>query len=376
MTANLKQPAIDNRLLVVDDEPGPRLSLEMIFKDQFSVTTAASGEEAVERFRESPCAIVITDIRMRGMNGIDVLREVKRINPTTEVIILTAFETLETARQAISLGASEYLKKPFDLDHIQSVVERCHQQYLFHSRQEVLVRKDLNAAKHNFLEIISHELNTPMNGILGFIELLEDSSLNPEQQEYLATIRECSLANFERVQDILTFAKISMSDIQPHLSPFNPATLILNLIGKVDSPQSVELITELPDNLPEFVIAAKNEIRIILQKLLYNALKFTECGQVRVTVSFRFKGLHSVLLSFCIADTGPGIRADLIESGAIFDPFTLADSSLSRRHQGLGLGLSLCKTVAERIGGTLTVNSQPGKGSVFTLEVTAELDSH
>jgi signal transduction histidine kinase len=371
----MSQSTIDNRLLIVDDEPGPRLSLEMIFKDQFSVTTAASGEEAIERFRESPCAIVITDIRMRGMNGIDVLREVKRIHPETEVIILTAFETLDTARQAISLGASDYLKKPFDLDHIQSVVGRCHDQYLFHSRQEALVRKNLNAAKHNFLEIISHELNTPMNGILGFIELLEDSSLNPEQQEYLATIRECSLANFERVQDILTFAKISMSDIQPHLSPFNPATLILRLTGKVNAPAPVQLITDLPDNLPELVIAPANEIRIILQKLLYNALKFTERGEVRLSVTSRFNGPHSVLLSFAISDTGPGIRPDLIETGALFDPFTQADSSLKRRHQGLGLGLSLCKMVAERIGGTLTVNSQPDKGSTFKLELTAELQS-
>lgn len=373
MTQPNKMTGIENRLLIIDDEPGPRLSLEMIFKDQFAVKTAASGEEAIEEFSKAPTAIVITDIRMKGMSGIDVLREVKRIHPQTEVIILTAFETLETARQAISLGASDYLKKPFDLDHIQSVVDRCHNQYLFHSRQEALVRKDLNAAKHNFLEIISHELNTPMNGILGFIDLLEDSALNPEQQEYLATIRDCSLANFERVQDILTFAKISMSDMQPNLTLFNPATLVLNLIGKVDTPSNVELLSDLPDNLPELVTGAANEIRIILQKLLFNALKFTDNGSVCLSIESRFNSSGSVLLSFSVTDTGPGIPQPLIESGAIFDPFTQADSTLKRRHQGLGLGLSLCKTVAERIGGSLLVSSEPGKGSTFTLEISCEV---
>ena len=92
----------------------------MIFGDDYDVTIATSGEEAVEFSQErSRFHVVITDIRMRGLSGIDVLREVKKIDPHTEVIVLTAYETLETARQAISLGASEYLKKPFDLDHIQ-----------------------------------------------------------------------------------------------------------------------------------------------------------------------------------------------------------------------------------------------------------------
>jgi len=97
------------RLLVVDDEEGPRESLNMIFCDDFDVTIATSGEEAIEFSTENPFDVVITDIRMRGMSGIDVLREVKKIDVHTEVIVLTAYETLDTARQAISFGASEYL---------------------------------------------------------------------------------------------------------------------------------------------------------------------------------------------------------------------------------------------------------------------------
>ncbi|MFQ3224958.1 MAG: DNA-binding NtrC family response regulator [Lentimonas sp.] len=112
------------RLLVVDDEEGPRESLNMIFCDEFDVTIATSGEEAIQFSRAAPFDVVITDIRMRGMSGIDVLREVKKITAHTEVIVLTAYETLDAARQAISFGASEYLKKPFDLDHIQKVVDR------------------------------------------------------------------------------------------------------------------------------------------------------------------------------------------------------------------------------------------------------------
>ena len=135
---------ISKRLLVVDDEEGPRQSLNMIFCDDYEVTIATSGEEAIQCSTEEPFDIVITDIRMRGLSGIDVLREVKKIDKHTEVIVLTAYETLETARQAITLGASEYLKKPFDLDHIQKVVDRCYNNFLFTTKQEAVIRKDVN----------------------------------------------------------------------------------------------------------------------------------------------------------------------------------------------------------------------------------------
>ena len=149
-TAPTALPA--KRLLVVDDEEGPRESLNMIFCDDFDVTIATSGEEAIEFSKEAPFEVVITDIRMRGMSGIDVLREVKKIDAHTEVIVLTAYETLATARQAISLGASEYLKKPFDLDHIQKVVDCCYENYLFTTQRDTVIRQNVNAAKNNFLE--------------------------------------------------------------------------------------------------------------------------------------------------------------------------------------------------------------------------------
>ena len=201
-----KEDSRQGRMLVVDDEEGPRRSLGMIFGDVYQVTIADSGEEAIRLLAEAPFDVVITDIRMRGQSGIDVLRAVKQRQKHTEVIILTAYETLETAREAISLGASEYLKKPFDLDHIQKVVERCYNNYLLNTHQKALVGEDLNAAKTNFLEIVSHEFNTPMNGIVGFVELLEETKLDDEQREYLETIRDCSIKYFEHMQDIITYA--------------------------------------------------------------------------------------------------------------------------------------------------------------------------
>lgn len=355
----------ENRLLIVDDEEGPRQSLEMIFGDDHDVTVASSGEEAVRLSKDSPFHVVITDIRMRGLSGIDVLRDVKEIDPHTEVIVLTAYETLESARHAISLGASEYLKKPFDIDHIQKIVERCFDSYLFSTNREVLIRKDVNAAKTNFLEIVSHELNTPMNGIVGFIELLQDTNLDEEQTKYVETIRDCSLKYFEHVQDILTYAKLSMSDGEVSRSSFNLATLILKLIREAEVSEGVELRSEIGENVPQMLTGPEQEIRIIHRKLLLNALKFTSSGEVVIGLSCEpaAKDLHRCTLT--VRDTGPGIDPDLIREGRIFDAFTQGDSSLKRLHEGMGMGLALCKRLSDKIGGTLTVESELGKGSTF-----------
>lgn len=353
------------RLLVVDDEEGPRQSLEMIFGDDYEVTVASSGEEAVRLSKEAAFHVVITDIRMRGLSGIDVLREVKQIDPHTEVIVLTAYETLETARQAISLGASEYLKKPFDIDHIQKVVAHCFESYLFSTNQEVLIRQDVNAAKTNFLEIVSHELNTPMNGIVGFIELLQDTKLDEEQTEYVETIRDCSLKYFEHVQDILTYAKLSMSDSEVSRSSFNPATLILKLIRESETGEGVELRSEISEDIPQLLTGPEQEIRIIHRKLLLNALKFTSSGEVVVGFHGEPATKEVYRCTLTVSDTGPGIDPDLIREGRIFDAFTQGDSSLKRPHEGMGMGLALCKRLSDKIGATLRVESELGKGSTF-----------
>jgi signal transduction histidine kinase len=365
---------LDKRLLVVDDEEGPRESLKMIFGDECDVTIATSGEEAIEFARKHPFHVVVTDIRMRGLSGIDVLREMKKIDPHTEVIVLTAYETLETARQAISLGASEYLKKPFDLEHIQTVVGRCFRNYLFKTQQETVIREDVNAAKNNFLGIVSHELNTPMNGILGFLELLDGTSLNPEQEEYVETIRDCSLKYFEHVQDILTYAKISMSESEISCGAFNPATLPLKLISEADVPEPLEICTDIPEDLPEIVNGAEQEIRIVLRKLLLNALKFTKAGHVKISVRSHPLSTSQTRLSYTVEDTGEGIEPRLLDNGRIFDAFTQGDSSLRRSHEGLGLGLSLCKSIADRLDGSIRVESEQGRGSTFVFECLVDID--
>jgi signal transduction histidine kinase len=240
---------------------------------------------------------------------------------------------------------------------------------LFQTQRDTVIREDVNAAKSNFLEIISHELNTLMNGILGCLEFLQNTGLSAEQVEYVSTIRDCSLKYFEHVEDILTDAKLSMSERALSSSSFNPATMLLKLTSEEEADVPLQIEAEIPEDLPQYVSGAKREIRVVLRKLIHNALKFAPDGDVRVAIRFEYLSAATIRLSFEVSDCGPGIDPAYIESGKIFDVFSPGDSSLARRDEGLGLGLALCKSISDRLGGSLEVESELGQGSRFTFSV-------
>ncbi|MEQ1853999.1 MAG: response regulator, partial [Chthoniobacteraceae bacterium] len=180
------EPATDKPvLLVVDDEEGPRTSLKVVFKNEFEVLLASNGEEALRLARKHPVDVAILDILMQGMSGVDVLCELKKIDEDIEVIMLTAYETLETARQALRLGAREYLNKPFDIATLRSAARKVLEKRRAsqdlksaHSRLEKL-QKEIAAAQQrqessagDTAGNILHDLNSPLTVINGFIELI------------------------------------------------------------------------------------------------------------------------------------------------------------------------------------------------------------
>jgi CheY-like chemotaxis protein len=180
-------------LLVVDDEEGPRQSLRMVFRNDFSVHTVDSGEKAVEFVKENTVHVAILDIRMSGSSGIEVLQELKRIDPLIEVIMLTAYETLETARQALRLGACDYLSKPFDLttirsaaaralhlrkiaDTVSSTSQRLHD--LNARLEDIALREEMARTTTEIYAGVLHDINNPLTVISGYVELLEEKLKN------------------------------------------------------------------------------------------------------------------------------------------------------------------------------------------------------
>ncbi|WP_047336074.1 ATP-binding protein [Pseudomonas protegens] len=232
-----------------------------------------------------------------------------------------------------------------------------------------------NKAKSDFLAMMSHELRTPMNGVLGMLQLLETTQMTQEQSEYAALASESTEHLLKVINDILDFSRIERSALELEHIPFNLAELITSSAQAFQHSalqRGLDLQLRLPPGMESLQVKGDpTRIRQILVNLIGNALKFTEQGSI--TIEPQWQALDHELLWFTCAvrDSGIGISPASLE--LMFDAFQQADSSISRRYGGTGLGLPIARTLAERMGGTLRAQSEEGRGSVFTLEIPLAL---
>jgi len=228
-------------------------------------------------------------------------------------------------------------------------------------------------AKSEFLANMSHEVRTPMNGILGMLDIVLDSDLNADQREELLTAKECSVALLSLINDILDLSRIEAGKLDLEQISFEPRTVIDACVKSVRpkaAEKGLDLIRQVDPSVPREVSGDPLRLRQILVNLLGNAVKFTEQGFVRLSVHADASALAGrIRLEIEVADTGIGIPGDKL--AAIFEEFTQADGSTTRKYGGTGLGLAITRKLVEMHEGRIQVKSELGHGSVF--HVTLEL---
>jgi len=222
-----------------------------------------------------------------------------------------------------------------------------------------------NQAKSDFLASMSHEIRTPLNAIVGMSELLDESLLGAEQGQYLTIMRSASDTLLSLINDILDISKIEAGKIDMEKVPFNleeVASQVSELIAVQASKKGVEVSCKLEADVPVFVEGDPTRLRQVLMNLMGNAVKFVEKGSIALNISKQRPG-DGLQLLFSVRDTGIGIPAD--KAGAVFEKFTQADSSTTRKYGGTGLGLPISKMLIELMGGKIWLESEEGVGTVF-----------
>ena len=353
------------KILVVDDEQGLRDMLVYGLAERgYDVVTAADGLQAMEKARAQSFDLVLCDIMMPGMSGVDVLRELKLLCPDTEAIMATGFATIETAVESMKLGAYDYITKPYDLDHLCQTLSRALERRRLKSRVGEL--EGLNRMKSEFLANMSHELRTPLNAIVGYTSLLLDGTygdLPSEQTQPLERVLSGSQDLLTLINSVLDLSKLNAGMMPVFLEDIDVAELAGEVVETMRGLAIRKGLALTSDKGPPLLLRGdRTKIKQILINLIGNAVKFTDKGSVRLSSAVDAARGRAII---SVTDTGPGIPQGSLAT--IFEEFRQLDGSSKREHGGTGLGLAIVKKLAALMGGEIEVRSRVGEGSVFSI---------
>jgi signal transduction histidine kinase len=369
------------RILFVDDEPDLEDLIQQKFRHQIrdgsvGFLFARDGVEALTVLAANQDVdLVVTDINMPRMDGLTLLQKLQETEGNLSTIIVSAYGDMANIRTAMNRGAFDFLVKPIDFLDFETTIAKTirHVDVLREARRREVENQWLESASQNkslFLASMSHELRTPLNAIIGLTEMMLANAVRfgtEKAQEPLRRIQAAGTHLLSLINQVLDLSKIEAGklELNPQIVPLAP--LIDEVVGtarQLAEQNQNRLVVEASDDLGSLTVDPMR-LRQILLNLLSNACKFTKQGEVALQA--RRLNDQRDWIELAVADSGIGMTTDQL--GKLFEEFTQAEASTAQRYGGTGLGLAISRKLARMMGGDVTVASEPGKGSVFTVRL-------
>ena len=369
------------QILVIDDEMGPRESLRMLLKPNYQVHTADCVEAGIKLLKEKSPDTIVMDIRMPGVSGIEGLRQIREIDPHLSVIMLTGFGALDTAKEALRLGANDYISKPFDAHEMQQVIDRNVERTRAHRTSEhasteikelnnrllqQLAQKERLASLGQASAEFVHDLGNPLTIVWGYVQLLAkrlEKSENGQQQD-ASSVKELNIIeqNVRLCRELLTMWQ-SYGNVEASPPKMISVSGIVREVLKGIAPMANENGVELKSDICEDSCALLGDalqINRAIQNVIVNAVQATIEKKGTVLVTCAQKDFY---VDLRVEDNGAGIHP--AQLNRIFDPYFTTKQAKS----GTGLGLYITKKVVEDHNGSIKVESTSGVGTVFTIRL-------
>ena len=352
------------RILIIDDEHYICDSCSHVYiKDGYQVDTANDGLTGIKKIKEFKPDLVLVDLKMPGMSGMQVLEEMKKIDPTIVSVVITGYATIDSAVEAMKREAFDFLPKPFTPNELRLVTRRA-----LKKRQLILetnrLREEKDRMKENFISMVSHQLRTPLVAVQQYFEVILGGMVGAVSEEQKNMMNRSKVRIDELIKLIkewLDFAKIDANKLVAELKPTDLIPILAKVLDALQSlaeQNHVTLKMDIPEN-PALISGNANVLEQVFLNLVENGIRYNK-DEGNVTIK---AGMENGYVKVEVSDTGIGISQQ--ELPFIFEQFYQVNQS--GRTDGTGLGLCIVKRIIDAHSGEIKVTSEPGRGTVFSV---------
>ena len=363
-----EMPKLSEPIIVIDDDETMRRACEAALKRAgYLVETYSDGPSGIARIAEINPPLLIVDLKMPGMSGMEVIARLRKMEVETVIVVITGFATVGTAVQAMKGGAYDFLPKPFTAEELRTIIARALERHrLSAEARKLRAEKEQQARK--FVTFVSHQLKSPLGAVRQYLDVLlhqMGADTPPKQREWIGRSREKIELMLRIIADWLTLSKVEGGQLATMREPLHWHELATKVVADLSTDaqdRRIVLKNEVNEDLPA-IIGDEAALRMLLSNLVNNALKYNKSGG-SVTIDSELSVADNTV-AINVRDNGIGIAAEQLPH--VFEEFYRVTDGSTDGISGTGMGLPICRKIAEELGGGITVSSTPGQGSTFTV---------